>query len=380
MPEIWLRYGKVEIAIEIRRERLAQVVEDPLPDSIADDVDRELQKLKETGEINLLVGDYELSTVKFVQQLIQFVSPIKVNLYSSEPILKQYKKETKETPCTLTKIDEEKYPVGIVDGVALKSPTVFSRRDLYFISSVGLDPLFGFSGGPTALIKILGDNLKLEALKRETELQPNPAKDTAASWFAGRVAEELKELKAIEILPGRGDFSKVFTGNILEAHRSATQELLKYATKKVGAKIPLAVITPGEESKCSTLDQSLNSLWNTLPALEEGASVIVLTESTSGLGSEALSQYMYHGFDARESIKRNQYIEGLENLYYLLNCGTRFDLGFLTTLPKSFIEKRLGYKSYITGNDAVNYLIEKDSERKKKITVLVRGDKTLLAY
>ncbi|MEM3403176.1 MAG: hypothetical protein QXJ17_01290 [Nitrososphaeria archaeon] len=380
MPEIWLRYGKVEIAIEIRRERLAQVIEDPLPDQIVDVINKELQELKEMDEIHVLAGDYELSTVKFIRHLIQFVSPSKVNIYSNEQILRQYKREVKETQCTFTKIDEEKHSIGIVDGVVLKSPTIFSRKDLYFISSVGLDPLFGFSGGPTALIKFLGDNLKFEALKRETELKPNPANDTAASWFAGRVAEELKEVKAIEVLPGRDDFSKVFTGNVLEAHKSATQELLKYSAKKVGLKIPLAVVTPGEESKCSTFDQSLNSLWNILPALEEGASVIVLTESSGGLGSEAITQYIYRGFEVKESIKRNQYIEGIENLYYLLNYGAQFDLGFLTTLPKSFIEKRLGYKSYTTGNDAVNYLIEKDQEKRKKITVLARGDKTLLIH
>jgi len=379
MPEVWLRYGKVEVALEIQRERLYQIIEDPLPELQTEQINKELQPLKELKEISLLVGDSENSTIKFIQYLVNYLAPTKTNIYSNEGTLKHLKRELKELSCTFTKVEEERFPVSIVDGAQLKLPAIFSRSDLYFLSSVGYNPLFGFSGGSTALIEFAGEDLKFEAIKRESDLKPNPGKETSASWFANRAAEEIKELKSIEILPGKNGFSKVFLGNVIETHKNASQELLRYSMKKVNSKIQLAIVTPGEEEKCSTLNLSLNSLWNIIPALEEGASVIVLAEATEGLGSSALSKYIYTGLDIKEVIKKRDYLEGIENLHYLIDCGSKYDLGFLTTLPKAFIEKRFGFKSYTTGNSAVSYLIERCVEKKKKVTILARGDKSLLS-
>ncbi|MGQ9780660.1 MAG: hypothetical protein ACUVQ8_00170 [Nitrososphaeria archaeon] len=378
MPEIWLRYGKVEIALEIQRERLSQVVEDPLPDIVKEQLDNEVQPLKGLNEISLLAGDAEISTIRFIQYLISYLTPTKISIYSNERVIRHLRRELKEVPCALLKIDSERFPVSVVDGVSLKLPTVFSRKDLYFVSSVGFSPLFGFSGGSATLTEFLEADLKFEAIKRESDLKPNPGKETSAGWFADRVAEEIKELNGIEILPGRNGFSNAFIGNVREAHKRACQELLKCSLKKVSTRIPLAIVTPGEEEKCRTLDLSLNALWNILSALEEGASVILLAEATEGLGSEALSKYVYTGLDVKDAFRKGTYVEGLERLYYLLDASSRFDLGFLTTLPKAFIEKRLGFKSYPTGNSAVSYLVEKSGDKKKKITVLTRGDKSLI--
>jgi len=378
MPEVWLRYGKVEVALEIQRERLGQIIEDPLPDIEIEQLDKELQTLKEAKGIDLLVGDTETSTIKFIQYLENYLGPSKMNLYSNDDILKQLKKVLKDLSCPFLKIEEEKYLVGVVDGTPLKLPTLLSKPDLYLVSSIGYDPLFGFSGCPVSLLHFAGEDLRHEALKRESELEPNPGKDTMAGWFANRVSEEVNGLKSIEILPGRNGFSKIFIGNVSETHKKAEQELLKYSMKKISSKVPFAILTPGEEEKCRTLNRSLNTLWNALQAAEEGASLILLSEATEGLGSEALSKYVYTGLDVKEMIKKGRYIEGIENLYYLLTFCSKYDLGFLTTLPKAFIEKRFPFKSYLTGNSTVSYLIEKSGEKKKKITIAARGDKSLL--
>jgi hypothetical protein len=113
--------------------------------------------------------------------------------------------------------------------------------------------------------------------------------------------------------------------------------------------------------------------------MEEGSSIILLSEAIESLGSEALSRYVYTGLDIKDLLKRGPYLEGFENLYYLSDIKTKYDLGFLTTLPKALIEKRLGFKSFLTGNSTVDYLIEKSGDKKKKITIVTRGDKSLLA-
>ncbi|MGB9727696.1 MAG: hypothetical protein ACPLZF_04730 [Nitrososphaeria archaeon] len=377
MPEIWLKYGSVEVAVELKRERLEKVYSDPLPSLDNSQVEQELQPIRELNEINLLVGDYESSTIDFLRFITNFIPSTKICVLSNENILKVLRKFLKDTRIDFSKIDEEKVPVSIVDGAQVKVSQTISKSNLILVSSVGFDPLYGFRGSTTALLEFSDEQLKYEALKRESELIPRPGKETSAGWFLNRIVEELREINGVEIVPGKDGFSKIFYGKIDAIHKRAVEELLKISSKNVEKKIGLAIVSPGEEIKCSNLNSALNSLWNIIYACEEGASIVVLAEALDGLGSEALKKYVYTGFKP-ESVLGKAYIEGLESLYYLLQARQKHDLGVVTTLPKTFVEKKLGLKSFQSGNAAIGYLVEQAENRKKKISIIVRGDKTLL--
>lgn len=377
MPEIWLKYGSVEVAVELKRERLEKVYSDPLPSLDNSQVEQELQPIRELNEINLLVGDYESSTIDFLRFITNFIPSTKICVLSNENVLKVLRKFLKDTRIDFSKTDGEKVPVSIVDGAQVKVSQTIAKRNLILVSSVGFDPLYGFRGSTTALLEFSDEQLKYEAIKRESELIPRPGKETSAGWFLNRIVEELKEINGIEIVPGKDGFSKIFYGKIDAIHKRAVEELLKNSSKNVEKKIGLAIVSPGEEIKCSNLNSALNSLWNIMYACEEGASIVVLAEALDGLGSEALKKYVYTGFKL-ESVLGKAYIEGLESLYYLLQARQKYDLGVVTTLPKTFVEKKLGLKSFQSGNAAIGYLVEQAENRKKKISIIVRGDKTLL--
>ncbi|MEM0385184.1 MAG: hypothetical protein QXH64_01865, partial [Nitrososphaeria archaeon] len=174
MPEIWLRYGRVEIAVELKRERLEKVYDDPLPELEVNQVEQELQPVKGLNEINLLVGDCESSTIEFLRYLTTFAQTTKISVFSSERILKNLRKSLKDTNIEFSKIEAEKVPVAIVDGVQVKVSQILSKRNLIIVSSVGFDPLFGFKGIPTAVLEIADEQMKYEAIKRENELFPRP--------------------------------------------------------------------------------------------------------------------------------------------------------------------------------------------------------------
>jgi hypothetical protein len=377
MPEIWLKYGTVEVAVELKRERLEKVYGDPLPGLDNSQVEQELLHIRELNEINLLVGDYESSTIDFLRFIANFMPSTKICVFSNENILKVLRKFLKDTRIDFSKIDEDKVPVSIVDGAQVKVSQTLSKTNLILVSSVGFDPLYGFKGATTALLEFSDEQLRYEALKRESELVPRPGKETSAGWFLNRIVEELKEINGIEIVPGKDGFSKIFYGKIDVIHKRAVEELLKNSSKNVEKKIGLAIVSPGEEIKCSSLNSALNSVWNIIYACEEGASLVVLAEALEGLGSEALKKHVFAGFKP-ESMLGKAYIEGIENLYYLLQTRQKYDLGFVTTLPKTFVEKKLGLKSFQSGNAAISYLVEQAENRKRKISIVVRGDKILL--
>ncbi len=377
MPEIWLRYGRVEIAVELKRERLEKVYDDPLPELEINQVEQEIQPLKGLNEINLLVGDCENSTIEFLRFLTTFAQNTKVYAFSSERILKNLRKSLKDTSIEFSKIEAEKAPVAIVDGVQVKVSQILSKRNLILVSSIGFDPLFGFKGMSTTILEVADEQIRYEAIKRENELIPRPGKETSSGWFLNRIVEELKELDGIGIIPGKLGFSKILYGKIDFVHKKSVEEFLKYSLKNVEKKISLAMVSPGEEDKCSTLNSALNSLWNTIYACEDRASIIILAEALDGLGSEALKKYVYTGFKLDGLLGRT-YIDGIENLYYLIQASQKYDLGVVTTLPNTFVQKRLGLKSFQSGNAAINYLVDQAEDRKRKISIIVRGDKTLL--
>ena len=144
MPEIWLKYGSVEVAVELKRERLEKVYSDPLPSLDNSQVEQELQPIRELNEINLLVGDYESSTIDFLRFITNFIPSTKICVLSNENILKVLRKFLKDTRIDFSKIDEEKVPVSIVDGAQVKVSQTISKSNLILVSSVGFDPLYGF--------------------------------------------------------------------------------------------------------------------------------------------------------------------------------------------------------------------------------------------
>jgi len=377
MPEIWLRYGRVEVAVELKRERLEKVYGDPLPSFDSAQVEQELKPLRGLNEINLLVGDGEASTVEFLRFMTNFAPSSKICVFSNDRILRSLRRGLKDTRIEFFRVDDEKVPVTIVDGAQVKVSQTLSKRGLTLVSSVGFDPLYGFRGATTALLEFADEQVKSEAIKRESELTPKPGRETSSGWFLNRVVEELKEVDGVEVVPGREGFSKVFYGKIDAAHKRSVEELLKISLKNVDKRVSLVMVSPGEGEKCSTLDSALNSLWNVIQACEDGASIVLLAEALEGLGSEALKRYVYTGFKL-DSVLGKGYVDGLVNLHYLLQARQKYDLGVVTTLPKTFVEKRLGLKIFQSGNAAVNYLVEQAEGRKRRISIVVRGDKTLL--
>jgi len=382
LPEIWLPYGQVEVAVDIKAENLAEVLEPNLQKL----EDRALYEILDSIEIEdksmILLSDITNATLKVLTSLIDLQiekgrSQKDFTIMAQKDPLKLVKSSLKERPINITSIGEPIEDVGIVDGFRVKLPKNFFEHRIIIISEVSFDPLFGFGGGPVSLIKALGSGLIAEAFKRRLDDNPNPGSDTNASWFASRVAEEVGEIMSIEVLNRGGEVSELFIGKINDVHSKASRKLYESAKRVLRQPARAMIVSLSDTLKSLTLSSSLRSVWNIMGGLDKNGIIALLSECSEGLGSEAFQLYATDRLKLDEFIRLGGYIEGLEDLIYLKNALQNHTIILTSILPIYYSETKLGLHTAKRASDALNCII-RDLGVRTKLYVISDASNILL--
>ena len=379
--EIWLPYGQVEVAVDIRAENLAEVLEPSMKKLNDESLYGILNSIEIKEKSMMMLSDVTSGTIKVLKSFID----LQIEKGKSKDIvvavkknhLKAVKKTLEEKFSNIIAIGDSSVNVGIADGFQVKVPGAFSEHRRMIISEVGFDPLFGFGGGPVSLIKAIDLKLVEEAFKRRLDENPKPGSDTNASWFASRVAEEIGEIFSIEVLGTKGEVSDIFLGNVVDTHSKASKKLHESAKKVLHQPARAMLISLSDPSKSLTLSSSLKPLWNVMGGLGEKGIVVLLTECSKGLGSEALKLYVTNKLNLDEFVKHGKYVEGFEDLLYLKNALQLYNITLISTLPNYYTETKLGLRTFKKASDALDYMISSLGAR-VKLYVITDASNTLL--
>jgi hypothetical protein len=367
--EIWFPYGQVEVAVDIKAENLAEVLEPSLQKLDNSSIYEILSSIEIKEKSMMIISDVTKATLKILEALIDlqiekgrskdFIVAVQKNH------LKVVKKALKEKFENVFAIEEPSVDSGIADGFQVKLPRIFTEYRRMIISEVSFDPLFGFGGGPASLIRTIDIKLVEEAFKRRLDDDPKPGLDTNSSWFASRVVEEIGEFTSIEVLNTKGDVSEIFLGNLIDAHFKASKKLYESAKKVLHQPARAIFMGLGDPSKSLTLSSSLKSLWNVLGCLDKKGIAVLLAECSGGLGSEALRLYVTNRLKLDEFVKHGKYVEGLEDLLYLKNALQSQNIALISTLPNYYVEAKLGLRTFKKASDALDYVINNLGARVK---------------
>ncbi|MCP8316948.1 MAG: hypothetical protein H3Z51_08845 [archaeon] len=379
--EIWLPYGQVEVAVNIRAENLEEVLEPSMQKLDDRSLSERLNSIEITEKSMIILSDVTRATLRVLNSFIdlQIEKGRSKNLIIAveKNHLKAVKKALEEKFTNIIAIGEPLVNVGIADGSQVKLPKAFLEYRRMIISEVSFNPLFGFGGGPVSLIKVIDPRLVEEAFKRRLDENPKPGLDTNSAWFASRVSEEVGEFFSIEVLNTKGEVSDVFLGNIVDAHSKASKALYESAKKVLRQPARAMFISLSDPSKSLTLSSSIKSLWNVIGGLGEKGIVALLAECPEGLGSEALRLYVSNRLRLDEFVKHGKYMEGFEDLIYLKNALQSYNIILISTLPNYYSETRLGLRTFKKASDALNYMISSLGAR-VKLYVIVDAFNTLL--
>ncbi len=347
MPEIWLRYGTTDVVLDIRFENLANQIsagfqllpEEQVRAAIADNMlILALSGSKATAKtIAMLAEQARTKGFNFTVDVPQKAAgALRASLAGNETI-------------SINRIDYQ----SLHDRMGKFQSTVV-------LSSVAYDPLFGFAGAPTLLLRssLLADSMMAEAFKaRKNDNMPAPGAQgeplkVATSATAGIPAT------SIELVASSDGIAGVHTGSINEAFEKAVLQLQSISSVETDP-VKCAVISASSEAGThSTLAGSLNSLWNSIHIVKEGGSAILLAENREGVGGGALQMFI-EGRLKPEQLRQSPYIDGLEHLLFIEELRQKYELGLVSTLPHYYARSKLGFSTYASMKDILDKLPEK---------------------
>lgn len=366
MPEIWLRYGTTDVVLDIKYENLLKHISSNF-------------QLLTDDEIRLYLSDIVLNEHTVIFALSDSKSVAKVITILVE--MARAKGLANITINVLPKV-ESALRNNIADNAHRMKQINYESfhnaigkfQTILFISQTTYDPLFGFGGSPTVLLRNYMNEHMSEAFNARQDNLPKPGVKGSPLKIALSNCESIAAT-SIELIANSFGIAKICYGNIVEAFQNAVTQLQSISTTEVQQAKSAIISSSSELGRHMTLADSLNSLWNILHIVKENGSAILLSENRQGIGGGALQMFIEGRLKVGEEQQKSRYIEGLEHLLYIREFSHKLDLGIVSTLPQYYSETKLGLKAYASMKEVMKDLLIKHGKDHK---VLVLSDPDII--
>jgi hypothetical protein len=370
MPEIWLRYGTTDVVLDIKFENLANHISSTfqVPQEQEQDIKTALTSGVALTDKMLFLGlSGSKAAAKIIMMLAEEAGTRGLSFTIDVP-----SKIASTLRSNLSGI--ETISINRISYQSLNE-RMAKFQNTIIVSSVAYDPLFGFAGAPTTLLRNLFADRMAEAFKARKDNRPTPGVEGDPLKVATSAVESIPAT-SVELVANGDNVVGIHIGSIKEAFDKAIAQLhLISAVEAEPAKC--AIISASEEASThSTLASALNSLWNSIHIVKEGGTAILLAETREGIGGGALQMFI-EGRLKQEQLQLSPYINGLEHLLFIEELRLKYDMGLISTLPHYYSKTKLGFTTYSGTEDILQKLQEKHGKNFKTL-VLSNADITLL--
>lgn len=356
MPEIWLRYGTTDIALDIRFENLHKEITPQVFPLQEDQINYKLQDVPVKHNTLIIVFSCTLATKRVLSSLIDKAT----NNGANGRIM--FPPKLKES----INVGNEKWISNYLrceDFGTLKE-TMDKFDQTLFVTHSAYDPLFGFEGTPTLLLRNYMKDKMIEAISSKSSNMPSPGNFSEPYHLALSLCEDIDAV-SIELLGDSKQISDICWGSINDTFRYTSSKLSEKPNIEQ-QRVKSEIISPGREPfHHSTLSESLNSLWNCMGILSRNGSPILLSESRNGLGSRALEMFVEKKLPNSMSTKDGKYIDGQEHLMFLEAMREKYNLGIVSTLPEYYLTTKLGFQTYASLKQALASLLSRHGKTHK---------------
>ena len=369
MPEIWLKYGTTDVVLDIKFENIANQISSTFQVSLdQEDIKTAITSgIPITDKMLILGLSASKAAAKTITMLAQEAHTKGLSFTIDVP-----HKIASTLRANLA--DIETTPVNRIDYQSLND-RMAKFQNTVIVSSAAYDPLFGFSGAPTALLRNLLADQMAEAFNARKDNRPAPGIEGDPLKVATSAVGSIPAL-SIELVADGDNVRGIHIGGIKEAFDKAIGQLQSISTIE-SELVKCAIISASDEpSSHSTLATALNSLWNSIHIIKEGGTAILLAEAREGIGGGAL-QMSIEGRLKQEQLHLSPYIDGLEHLLFIEELRVKYDMGLVSTLPHYYTKTKLGFTPYSGTKDVLQKLQEKHGKNFRTL-VLSNADITLL--
>ena len=360
MPEIWLKYGSTEVVLDIKAENLLDYVTEELGHMNDEQINAKLDAVTVKSDAHIAVLDTSLYVAKLALMLVDSMKKRgteRIGIDAPADVLNLYRNAFQDKGVQIGKLSNDK----------------FASNNTIFLSRTSFDPLFGYSGAPTSLLKYFAKEEMLDAYKARDGDMPKPGVANNALSIAHKFADRF-DATSIEAIMGTRGFADIIINKPSKAHADAISKLESMGMVEVEkGKASMASSGNGH----STLSHALTSLWNCIDAVKEEGSITLLAECRDGFGSSALEALVEGKMSMDDAYSPAEYHNGLENLLYLNEVGEKYELALISTLPDYYTKIRLGFKTFRRIKDALHHTLNVHGP-KQKVLVVSDASKVLL--
>jgi hypothetical protein len=364
LPEIWIPFGGVETLVTIQAENLGTIVEqgaEPAPP----DIERLAELTRSASAI--FVSDFAPTTMQLLKamapaigdaQALEFFSAAPKRIESSVPELKG---KVATLPPPLPSGEEQ----GAVYAQELTQPGV-----KLILGTAKPDPLFGIVDARVqSCLNWVARSHSIAAQARKG-MEPQPFQKTEAFSEIERIAKGISDAQFLTVVPRGGKLRTVMEDAPFDAIKNSFVKTSVQQTRGM-------IVGAGGKGFDDTLSAAIRGIWNVLPGLRRTGSVLLIAECSDGIGSTALEMLVTGRLSGEGERKREKYVEGLEEVFYLSKLKEEYDVMLLSGMPETYAGSKLGLTTARGSGEAVGRMLNKVG-RSGKLNVVPRAPECLV--
>jgi hypothetical protein len=358
MPELWIPYGGVETLVTLQAENLGVVAEPP-PDQGSVESERMLELAK--GAAQVLICDAAPTTIEFLKSLL----PVLVESQNTALAAPAPKRVEAGIPEIKGRVNTLPPPVPTAEGEeAVYAPQLLEKGLKLFVGSARPDPMYGIVDARVEACLNWVAHSNAMAAGAMGAMEPQPFQKTEAFDTIEGMTSKMPESKFLTLV-SRG-------GKLWTAMEDAPFDAIKNAFPKVQmAQTRGLIVGAGGRGYDDTFSSALRGVWSALGAVRRTGSVLLMAECSEGVGSTAL-EMLVTGQMATGERRKEKYVDGLEEVFYLNKLKQEYDVLLLSGLPESYARSKLGLTTAKGSAEAVGRMLNKVG-RTGKMNVVPRA-------
>ena len=364
MPEIWIPFGGVETLVTIQAENLGAVV-GPGADGGSIDVER-LSELTRSASA-IFVSDFAPTTIELLRVMAPAIGEAKaLAVFSAAPkriegSVLELKGKVATLPPPLP-TPEDQGPVIVQQ---LTQPGV-----KLILGTARPDPLYGIVDAKVqACLNWVARSHRVAAQARKG-MEPEPFQKTEAYAEIDSIAKSMTDAHFLTAIPRSGKLRTVMEDAPFDAIKNSFVKTSVQPTRGM-------IIGAGGRGFDDTLSAAIRGVWNVLPGLRRTGSLLLIAECSEGIGSTALEMLVTGRLSGESEKKREKYVDGLEEVFYLSKLKEEYDIMLLSGMPETYAGSKLGLTTAKGSGEAVGRMLNKVG-RSGKLNVVPRSPECLV--
>ena len=362
MPELWIPYGNVETLVTLQAENLGAVAESPAEGGTID-FPRVVELVKGTPQI--FVCDPAPPTIELLKGIAPALSENQgLRIYSPAP--KRVESAIPDLKGRITTLPPPLLAAGGEEPV-LAQPLLEAGPKIFF-GSARPDPFYGISDAKveSSLNWVAGS--QAAAAKAIRGMEPQPFQKTEAYEKIEEIVGKMGGAKFLTAVP-RG-------GRLWTVMEDAPFDAIKNGFAKTA--MPPArglVVGAGGRGYDDTLSSAIRGIWSAIGGVRKTGTILLVAECPDGVGSTALEMLVTGRMEGER--RRERYVDGLEEVFYLNKLKDEYDVLLLSGLPETYARSKLGLTTAKGSAEAVGRVLNKVG-RSGKLNVVPRAAECLV--